>query len=330
MSERVRQMIQPWVGLVSALAAVAMAVVVVGTAVRRRRRPPPPDDLTIANVHHAEASPVFRRLRRRYHLLLGGEVAALSIVGLAAVGLTMRPVTDRQLERDVRNRDVMLCLDVSTSMNELDAIVLRQFAELAAGLRGERIGLTIFNGSAITVFPLTDDAEFIETTLADAATSLAQRKRSFVEGTEEGGTSLIGDGLASCAMRFDSDDRGRSRSIVFATDNALAGEPILQLSAAAELVSERDIRVYAIAAADRITASNAAELREAAESTGGAFFETDGRSTTADVVAEVGRLEASRLDVPPETVADDRPTTWIVACFAGLGALLAVGWALRR
>jgi hypothetical protein len=323
-------MVQPWIGLVSAAAAVVVAIVVVSTSVRRRRRRPAGDDVTIANVHHASASPVFRRLRRRYHLLLGGEVAALSIVGLAAVGLTMRPVTDRELERDVRNRDVMLCLDVSTSMNELDAIVLREFAELAAGLRGERIGLSIFNGSAITVFPLTDDAEFIEATLEEAARSLGQRKRSFVEGTEEGGTSLIGDGLASCAMRFDAGERGRSRSIVFATDNALAGDPILQLPAAATLVRDAEIRMYAIAAADRITAENAAELRAAALSTGGAFFETDERSTTADVVDEIGRMEASRLDVPPEVVADDRPTAWIVACFAGLGALFAVGWALRR
>jgi hypothetical protein len=242
----------------------------------------------------------------------------------------MRPVTDRQLERDVRNRDVMLCLDVSTSMNQLDAIVLRQFGELAARLRGERIGLTIFNGSAITVFPLTDDAEFIADTLHDAASSLSQRKRSFVEGTEEGGTSLIGDGLASCAMRFDNNQRGRSQAIVFATDNALAGDPILQLPEAAALVRDRDIRVYAIAAADRITTEDYAELRAAAELTGGAAFETNARSTTAEVVAEIGRLETSRLDVPPEVVADDRPTAWIVACFAGLAALLAVGWGLRR
>ena len=55
----------------------------------------------IANLHHAKASPVFRRLRRRYHLLLSGEFAALSLVGLSAVGLTMRPVTDRELKRDV-------------------------------------------------------------------------------------------------------------------------------------------------------------------------------------------------------------------------------------
>jgi Ca-activated chloride channel homolog len=323
-------MLQPWVGFVSAGAALAVAIAVLVSTLRRRRRAPGDGDVPIANVHHAAASPLFRQLRRRYHVLLGGELAALSIVGLAAVGLTMRPVTDRDLERDVRNRDVMLCLDVSTSMNELDVIVLRQFAELAAGLRGERIGLTIFNGSAITVFPLTDDPEFIADTLDESATALAGRKRSFVEGTEEGGTSLIGDGLTSCAMRFDSTQEGRSKSIIFATDNALAGEPVLQLPAAAQLVRERDIRVYALAAGERITAADAAELRAAAETTGGAFFETDAASTTADVVAEIGRMEATRLDVPPEVVTDDRPTAWIVAAFAGLAALFAVGWALRR
>ena len=141
---------------------------------------------------------------------------------------------------------------------------------------------------------------------------------------------MIGDGLASCAMHFGADELGRSRSIVFATDNALAGEPILELSEAAELVRQGGIRVYALAASDRITDDDAAALRAAAEATGGAFFETDAESTTAEVVDRIGRLEATRLDVPPEVVSDDRPTTWIVAAITGLGALLAVGWALRR
>ena len=110
-------MLQPWVGLVSVAAACRRRRRGRGVAETRRRRP------TVTThrspiVIRAESSPVFARLRRRYHLLLGGEVAALSVVGLAAVGgLTMRPVTDRQVERDVRNRDVMLCLDVSASMN---------------------------------------------------------------------------------------------------------------------------------------------------------------------------------------------------------------------
>ena len=117
---------------------------------------------------------------------------------------------------------------------------------------------------------------------------------------------------------------------MFATDNALAGVPILQLPEAAALVRDRDIRMYAIAADDRITDEDALELSAAAEATEGAYFETGARSTTAEVVDEIGRLEASRLDVPPEVVADDRPTTWVVACFAGLAALFAVGWALKR
>lgn len=323
-------MLQPVVGLVSVAAALAVTLAVVWTARRRSRRSPSAGEAAIANLHHATSSSLFRRLRRRYHLLLGGEIAALSVVAVSAAGLTMRPVGDRALERDVRNRDVMLCLDVSSSMNELDASVLRQFGELAAGLGGERIGLTIFNGSAITVFPLTDDAEFVAATLAEAATSMAQRKRAFVEGTEEGGTSLIGDGLASCAMRFDGQGRGRARSIVFATDNALAGKPVLQLPEAAALVADDDVRVYAIAAADRITDEDLAELRAAAESTGGAAFATDGADTTAGVIGEIERLEATRLDVPPETVSDDRPTAWIVACCAGLAALFATSRWLKR
>ena len=219
----------------------------------------------------------------------------------------MRPVTDRQLERDVRNRDVMLCLDVSTSMNELDAIVLRQFAELAAGLRGERIGLTIFNGSAITVFPLTDDAEFIETD-ARRCGDIARPTQAFVRRGHRGGRHVVDrrrPGLVRDALRL-----RRSRAVTLdrlrhrqrprrRADPASSRRPPSSSASA-------DIRVYAIAAADRITDDDAAELRAAAESTGGAFFETDGRSTTADVVAEIGRLEASRLDVPPE-VSRRRP-----------------------
>ena len=41
------------------------------------------------------------------------------------------------------------------------------------------------------------------------------------------GTSLIGDGLATCVSSFDKVDLQRARSVVFATDNHLAGRPII-------------------------------------------------------------------------------------------------------
>ena len=56
----------------------------------------------------------------------------------------------------------MLCLDVSGSMKELDENILRHFVRIAEGLPGDRIGLTIWNGAAISVFPLTEDAEYVD------------------------------------------------------------------------------------------------------------------------------------------------------------------------
>ena len=178
-------MLQPWVGLLS----VAAALVVAGLIVARRqvrgvaeRRD---DDAPIANVFHAEASPVFQRLRRRYQSLVSVELASLSLVGLAAIGLTMRPLSEHRADREVRNRDVMLCLDVSGSMIQLDADVLASFATLTAGLEGERIGLTIFNGSAVSVFPLTDDADYIADTLAQSATLLVDHSDDLHGRTED-------------------------------------------------------------------------------------------------------------------------------------------------
>jgi hypothetical protein len=272
---------------------------------------------------------MFRRLRQRYHALVAVELGSLSLVGLAAVGLTMRPLGERLDERAVSNRDVMLCLDVSGSMIRLDADVLASFSNLAAGLDGERIGLTIFNGSAVSVFPLTDDSEYIAATLAESATLLVEHKQLFVEGTNEGGSSLIGDGLASCAMRFDRLDDERSRSIVFVTDNMRAGSPIMTLEQAGELAREGGIRVYAIAA-EHTPEFAGITLAEVAASTGGATFQMTNTHTVEAVIQEIGELEASRLELPADVVSDDRPTVWIAMCLAGTFGALYAHWRLRQ
>lgn len=321
-------MLQPWVGLISVAAAIAVAGLVIAR-LRRRRSRGDSDDIPIANVHHADASPVFRRLRRRYRTFVGVEIAALSVVGISAVGLTMRPVGERIDERDVRNRDVMLCLDVSGSMIDLDEEVLISFATLAAGLDGERIGLTIFNGSAVSVFPLTDDSEYIADVLAESAVAIVENKQLFLEGTNEGGSSLIGDGLASCALRFDRLDEPRSRSIVFATDNMRAGSPIMTLEEAGAFAAERSIRVYAMAA--KHTPDFAREsLADVVSSTKGATFQMTERTAVSSVVAEIGQMEANRMDIPADRIADDRPTAWIGWCLAGIGGLAVASWKLRR
>ena len=275
---------------------------------------------------------MFRRLRRRYHLLLGGEVAALSIVGLAAVGLTMRPATDRQLERDVRNRDVMLCLDVSASMNELDAIVLRQFAELAAGLRGERIGLTIFNGSAITVFPLTDDAEFIEATLEEAATALGPAQ-ALVRRGHRGGRNVadrrwpgvVRDALRRWRAGAVAVDRVRHRQRPRrrADPRALGGRRPRPPAGHPRLRARRrrpDHRRR------RRRPARWPPSRPAAPSSRPTRVRRPPTVVDRDRTAG-GESASTFLPRSSPTTGRRRGSS---PCVAGLGALLAVGWALRR
>jgi Ca-activated chloride channel family protein len=224
---------------------------------------------------------------------------------------------------------VMLCLDVSGSMIELDVDVLVSFTTLTSGLEGERVGMTIFNGSAVSVFPLTDDARYISDTLTASATLLTEHKQLFTQGTNEGGSSLIGDGLASCVLRFDRLDEKRSRTIVFVTDNMRAGTPIMTIEQAGEFAKERDIRVYAIAA-EHTPDFAGITLAEVATGTGGAAFQMTDTHTVDAVIAEIQKLEATRIELPADVVADDRPTFWIVLCLAGVTGAALAHWSLRR
>jgi Ca-activated chloride channel homolog len=319
----------PWLGLLTLLACAFVAGAM-WWRWRHPRRAPWGTMLPIANVDQAEASSVFARLRRRYRALIGAELAVLSVVGLAAAFLAMRPLTELTRERTTLNRDVMLCLDVSGSMKELDESILRQFIDIAAGLPGDRIGLTIWNGAAITVFPLTDDSRYVEATLEFAVDQLNRGARSFVLGTEVGGSSLIGDGLASCLLRFDRLDENRARSIVFATDNALAGDPLVSLQSAAAMARARDIRVYSVAPANYITAHDAAALEAAVTLTGGVYLTTDDDKVVDHVIARITEAEATHLEQPPEVVRDDRPATWAAIALGGVGLLSVVSWRLRR
>lgn len=89
--------------------------------------------------------------------------------------------------------------------------------ELVKHFEGERIGLSIFNSTSRTVFPLTDDYELVTKQLTSASKALKgvesqddidkmsdaeyQDIANWLEGTQnrKDATSLIGDGVVSCA-----------------------------------------------------------------------------------------------------------------------------------
>src|SRR5690625_6461369 len=93
------------------------------------------------------------------------------------------------------------------------------------------------------------------------------------------GSSLIGDGLVNCVEAFDRKDEERSRSVIFATDNELAGDPLFTLDEAAQHAIDREVRVYALAPSRYFFPAYLEELEAAVDSTGGDFHPmSDGRA----------------------------------------------------
>lgn len=282
-----------------------------------------------APVARAERVRRLPSVRRAVGVRMVGLAAAVALAagGLAVAGIVAaRPMQERTVHPETHSRDVMLCLDVSGSMTDVDAEVLEVFAELAHQFRGERVGLTIFNSSPVQVFPLTDDYDFVEE-------NIRRIHRGFVlyepipehwVGTLNGpGASLVGDGVAACALGFDHPDEERARSIILATDNQVNGAETVTLEKAAAYASSLGARVFAIDPADAESSTSAA-LRSAALSTGGAYFGLHDATTVGDIVAEVQKRDATVLRGEPRILRVDEPGPWLVVLVVAALALVVV------
>lgn len=292
---------------------------------RRRRRSVP-----VANTTVLTALPAYRRALVRHRVRLAILTASAALLAGASLVGAARPVDTTTDRPTARSRDIMLCLDVSGSMAEFDAALVETFRALVRGFEGERIGLVIFNASAATVFPLTDDYDFIGEELDTAGKALTGSigDEGFFAGTYNGrGTSLIGDGLATCVTSFDRVNTQRARSLVLATDNHLAGRPLVALAQAAELAKVRSVRVYGLNPEKAGPDDEAAQLRRVVRDTGGEYFTTDDPAAVSAIVASVQRQETSLIEGRARALQTDSPAVPIA--LAGLGLVGVVG-ASRR
>lgn len=315
------------VGIV--LVALAVGLIV---GFRRSDRPRAGDTARIARAERLRTLPTFRRALARRALALSGILALGAMTTIVAGVVAARPMSAQTIQPVNTSRDIMLCLDVSGSMTEVDVEVLTVFDELLKNFEGERIGLTIFNSSPVQIFPLTDDYDFIRGHLESMIQSF-DRGSAVPEhwiGTLNGdGASLIGDGLASCAMGFDHPDDERSRSIIFATDNEINGASIVTLDEAAAYAASNGVRVFAVNPVQGKDADVSAELTAAAEATGGAAFGLRDTTTVSDIVTQVQEQEATELRGEAQVVWTDTPNLWIAVLSILLLAFVVVLWRVR-
>lgn len=236
------------------------------------------------------------------------KVLTFLMVFLCCISIVLSTLMfSRPFERKVRveekyTRDIFLCIDVSTSVDELNANIIENLKDIVENMQGERFGLVIFNTSPVLLVPLTNDYEYILDELDRVEEHIKKRMHDYwsadeeyiEEGTliglEERGSSLIGDGLAATLFDFNdiNEDTERTRLIIFATDNQLWGTPYVTLPEAAELCKSKDVKVYGIGT-DTMEKAEKREMRDAVESTGGKFYVEGQSGTYASIIKDIER-----------------------------------------
>src|SRR5829696_5801923 len=284
----------------------------------------------VANSDALTRLPEYRRALHLHRIRMAVLTASAVLLGGAALVGAARPLDVTTDKPQSRSRDIMLCLDVSGSMAAYDATLVSTFKTLVKSFEGERIGLIIFNSSAATVFPLTDDYDFINEELNSASRALTGDPEydSFFAGTFNGrGTSLIGDGLATCVSSFDKVDLQRARSVVLATDNHLAGRPIIELDKAGELAKAKGVRVYGLNPEEDGADEEATQLRDVVTGTTGQYYPMSDQAAIKGIVDSVQAQEATLIDAAARSLYSDNPTLPIT--LAGVGLIGVIG-ASRR
>jgi Ca-activated chloride channel family protein len=135
--------------------------------------------------------------------------------------------------------DVEIALDISGSMGAEDfrpkdrlTVAKRVVREFVAGRPGDRIGLVVFSGGAMTRAPLTTDRDMLDTIIDNV------QLNALPDGT------AIGVALANAAARL-KDSQAKSKVIVLVTDGINNAGEIDPISAAA-VCQGLGIKVYTV------------------------------------------------------------------------------------
>ena len=281
--------------------------------------------------------------------------------GLAlAIVLVARPSQVDAGDERASSRDIVLCLDVSGSTLPYDREVIDTYLELVKHFEGERIGLSIFNSTSRTVFPLTDDYELVTKQLTSASKALKgvesqddidkmsdaeyQDIANWLEGTQnrKDATSLIGDGVVSCAAMLPgfaygeanhaNADRQRAASIVLATDNVVSGKPTYSLTEALDLTQQTKITVDGLYSGPKASESDqtTTDMKSAIESHGGIFLTQSNGASIDELVRDIQSRRDTDVENKAKSSMVDAPGLWTLALAVILIIWIVCAWRLRR
>ena len=251
-----------------------------------------------------------KSLRQRLlHLPL---VLRLACYVFAVIALARPQTSNSWSSKHTEGIDIMLCMDVSTSMlaedlkpNRIEA-AKKVAIEFVSGRPDDNIGLTVFAGEAYTQCPMTVDHAALLNMLNGMRVDMAQR------GLIEDGTA-IGMGIANAITRL-KDSKAKSKVIILLTDGT-NNRGQISPNTAADIAKTYGIRVYTIgvgtngtapypvSVAGRIEYMNvpveidSKTLATIAAKTDGEFYRAQNTEKLREVYQQIDKLEKTKMNV---------------------------------
>lgn len=257
-------------------------------------------------VVHSNAQFIRTKTWKNYIVYLP-YILKLSALALMIVALARPRGVDESIETISKEGiDIVLAMDVSTSMKALDFKPDRLEAaksiaiDFVSGRKNDRIGLVIYAGESFTQCPITSDYKVVKNLL-----------RNIDYGLLEDGTA-IGMGLATSVSRL-KESKAESKVVILLTDG-MNNSGLISPETAVELAQKFDIKVYTISVGKgglvnypmtngfggtvvrQVQMDVDKELMEnIANSTGGKHFVADNNEKLSAIYKEIEKLEKTEI-----------------------------------
>lgn len=266
------------------------------------------------------------------------QIFLLSLMWILMVVALMRPqIVGQPLPLKNNGRDILLVVDISTSMNERDFEYQQRYYDRLSAVKfvvdkfidertEDRIGLVLFGTRAYLQAPLTYDKQALKEILHNADAGMAGKSTS------------IGDAIG-VALKNLANEKSDDKVIILLTDGE-NNDGQLSLPEAIKLAKEENVKVYTIGAGSdeksffgfftvpMASGLDEESLRELADETAGQYFRAKDVDSLLQIYERINKLEPSEKEA--RFVREVKEVYYIPAFTALLMFLLLLGFGALR
>lgn len=223
-----------------------------------------------------------------------------SIWGLLTVAAARPQFIGEPYRLKAENRDIMLVLDISTSMLQPDFSTRNQRIDRLSAVKAvvssfiekrteDRLGLILFGTRAYLQSPLTFDRQAIQEILYNTDAGMA------------GNSTSIGDALG-LALKNLKDEKDKSNKVIILLSDGESNDGFLSMAQAIDLAEKEGIKVYTIGVGAemnfigsifgiRNNELDEKSLKELAQRTKGNYFRAKDLNSLAEIYQKINNLE---------------------------------------